>query len=63
MGRGGAAARRWCVAGSGGRRAVGRTGRCAGGLGVEDGEDGVVVPFLERRVEVTGGASAAGIFG
>ena len=41
---------------------MGRTGRRAGGLGVEDGEEGVVVLFPERRVEATGGATAARIF-
>ena len=61
-GGGGAAARRWCVAGSGGLRVVGNAGWRAGDLGVEDGEDGVVVLFLGRCAEVTGGTAAARTF-
>ena len=61
---GGAAAALGVVCrGSGARRIVGRTGRRAGGLGVEDGEDGVVALFPEQRVEATGGTTAARIFG
>ena len=42
---------------------MGKAGRRAGDLGVEDGENGAVVLFLGWCAEVTGGTAAARTFG